>query len=493
MDVVKAVTTVFGSKYEREIKKMLPQVHRINELEPTYRKMTDFKLRDQTRRFRERLSRGASLDDLLVEAFAVVREAAQRTVGMRPFDVQLIGGIVLHNGTIAEMKTGEGKTLVAALPLYLNALSGRGCHLVTVNDYLASRDAEWMGEIYKFLGMTVGSIVHGMTDRQRQIAYRSDITYGTNHEFGFDYLRDNMKDSIEQYVHRLLPENERPEKNKLFHYCIVDEVDSVLIDEARTPLIISGPAEEAADLYLKVNEVVRALKRDVDFTVDEKAHSVTLTDQGVERVERRLRIGNLYDPRNLDWLHHVNQALRAHNLYKREVSYLVEEGKVVIVDEHTGRKLPGRRWSDGLHQAVEAKEGLKPEEENQTLATVTYQNYFRMYKKLAGMTGTAETEAEEFHKIYKLDVMVIPTNVPCVRADHDDVIYKTEEGKLQAVVEEIIDAQKRGQPTLVGTISVEKTEEISRRLRRKKINRLRLGIEDTQRRRTEALLDLTVL
>ena len=469
MDVVRAVTTVFGTKYEREMKKILPIVHKINEMEPSIQKMSDFRLRDQTRRLRERLSRGATLDDILVEAFATAREAAVRAVGMRPFDVQLIGAIILHNGTIAEMKTGEGKTLVAALPLYLNALAGRGCHLVTVNDYLAKRDAEWMGQIYRFLGMTVGNIVHGLTDRQRQQAYRSDITYGTNHEFGFDYLRDNMKDSIEQYVHRLLPENERPEKNKLFNYCIVDEVDSVLIDEARTPLIISGPAEEAADLYLKVNEVVRGLKRDVDFTVDEKAHSVNLTDQGVERVERRLRIGNLYDPRNLDWLHHVNQALRAHNLYKRDVNYLVEEGKVVIVDEHTGRKLPGRRWSDGLHQAVEAKEGLKPEEENQTLATVTYQNYFRMYKKLAGMTGTAETEAEEFHKIYKLDVMVIPTNVPCVRLDHDDVIYKTEEGKLQAVIEEIIGAQKRGQPTLVGTISVEKTEEISKRLRRKKI------------------------
>ncbi len=469
MNVTKAITSVFGTKHEREIRRMLPLVHRINQLEPTYRKMSDRKLRDQTRRFRERLGRGESLDSLLPEAFAVVREAAVRTLGMRHYDVQLIGGIALHEGKIAEMKTGEGKTLVATLPLYLNALTGLGCHLVTVNDYLAKRDAEWMGKIYRFLGMSVGVIVHGLTDSERQQAYRADITYGTNNEFGFDYLRDNMKESIEQYVHKLLPEEHRGPKNSLFHYAIVDEVDSILIDEARTPLIISGPAEEAADLYLKVNAVVRTLKRDVDYTVDLKSHTVTLTDEGVERVERKLGIDNLYDPRNLDWLHHVNQALRAHTLYKRDVHYLVENGKVIIIDEFTGRKMEGRRWSDGLHQAIEAKEGLKPEEENQTLATVTFQNYFRMYKKLAGMTGTAETEAEEFHKIYELDVMVIPTNVPCIRIDHDDVIYKTEEGKLRAVIEEIIDCHKRGQPVLVGTVAVEKTEEISRRLKKKKI------------------------
>ncbi|MCD6497662.1 MAG: preprotein translocase subunit SecA [Deltaproteobacteria bacterium] len=485
MNVVKAMTAVFGTRHEREIRRMMPTVHQINRLEPTYRKMSDFRLRDATRRFRERLARGETLDDILPEAFAAVREAAIRAIGMRPYDVQLIGAIVLHEGKIAEMRTGEGKTLVAALPLYLNALTKRGCHLVTVNDYLAKRDSEWMGRIYRFMGMSVGVIVNGMKDRERQEAYRADITYGTNNEFGFDYLRDNMKDSIEQYVHKLLPEEERGVKNSLFHYAIVDEVDSILIDEARTPLIISGPAEEAADLYMRVNEVVRNLKRDVDYTVDYKDQNASLTDQGVERVERRLGLANLYDPRNLDWLHHVNQALRAHTLYKRDVQYIVEEGKVIIIDEFTGRKMEGRRWSDGLHQAIEAKEGLKPEEENQTLATVTFQNFFRMYKKLSGMTGTAETEAEEFHKIYELDVMVIPTNVPCIRDDHDDVIYKTEEGKLAAVIEEIIDAYQRKQPVLVGTVAVEKTEELSKRLRRKKIPHEVLNAKNHER---EALI-----
>ncbi len=458
------LTALFGTKHEREMKKLQPMVDKINRAEPAARKLSDHQLRARIGELRQKLDaeasekhRKAMLDEMLVECFAITREAAIRSIGQRHYDVQLVGGVVLHQGKIAEMKTGEGKTLVATLPLVLNSLEGRGAQLVTVNDYLARRDAEWMGQIYRFLGLSVGVITHELSDRQRQKAYRSDITYGTNNEFGFDYLRDNMKDSIERYVQQEL------------HYAIVDEVDSILIDEARTPLIISGPAEQAADLYLKVNALIPSLKKDVDYSVDEKAHSAMLTDSGVEKVERRLGIGNLYDPRNLDWLHHVNTALKAHTLYKRDVSYLIEDGKVVIIDEFTGRKMEGRRWSDGLHQAVEAKENLKIEEENQTLATVTFQNYFRMYNKLAGMTGTADTEAEEFHKIYKLDVVVIPTNVPIRRVDADDVIYKSEKGKLRAIVEELRDCQERGQPTLVGTISVEKTEVISKLLKQAKI------------------------
>ena len=458
--MMKVITALFGTKHEREMKKTLPLMDQINRQEAATRKLSDHQLRARLGEFRERLDslegkkdRKAMLDEILVETFAITREAAIRSIGQRHYDVQLIGGLVLHQGKIAEMKTGEGKTLVSTLPLVLNALEGRGAHLVTVNDYLAKRDAEWMGSIYGFLGLSTGVIVHDLNDRQRQKAYRADITYGTNNEFGFDYLRDNMKESIERYVQRDL------------HYAIVDEVDSILIDEARTPLIISGPAEQAADLYLKVNAIIPSLKKDVDFTVDEKAHSAMLTDSGVEKVERRLGIGNLYDPKNLDWLHHVNTALKAHTLYKRDVNYLVEEGKVVIIDEFTGRKMEGRRWSDGLHQAVEAKENLKVEEENQTLATVTFQNYFRMYNKLAGMTGTADTEAEEFHKIYKLEVVVIPTNVPIQRSDYDDVIYKSEKGKLKSIVEELRDCHERGQPVLVGTISVEKTEVISKLLK----------------------------
>jgi preprotein translocase subunit SecA len=461
MNVVQAL---FGTKHEREMKRIQPMVDRINQLEPEVRKMSDHRLRQRINEFREQLFQEADdvkrkvlLDSLLFETFAITREAAVRAIGQRHYDVQLVGGIVLHQGKISEMKTGEGKTLVSTAPMVLNALEGRGVHLVTVNDYLAKRDAEWMGRIYNFLGLSVGVVVHDLTDRQRQKAYRSDITYGTNNEFGFDYLRDNMKESIERYVQREL------------HYAIVDEVDSILIDEARTPLIISGPAEQAADLYLKVNAIVPVLKKDIDYQVDEKAHSATLTDAGVEKVERRLGIGNLYDPRNMDWLHHVGTALKAHTLYKRDVNYLVENGKVVIIDEFTGRKLEGRRWSDGLHQAVEAKENLKIEEENQTLATVTFQNYFRMYHKLSGMTGTADTEAEELHKIYKLEVVVIPTNVPSVRSDYDDVIYKTEKGKLKAIVEEIRSCVERGQPALVGTISVEKTEVISKLLKLGKV------------------------
>jgi preprotein translocase subunit SecA len=460
---------IIGTKNSRELKKLQPRVLVINELEPLMQKKNDVELRAMTAEFRQRLDNGAPLDSLLPEAFAVCREAGRRVLNMRHFDVQLIGGMVLHKGTIAEMKTGEGKTLVATLPLYLNALTGRGTHLVTVNDYLATRDAEWMGQIYTFLGMTVGVIYHDMPDRERQRAYRSDITYGQNNEFGFDYLRDNMKESIELYVQRDL------------NYAIVDEVDSILIDEARTPLIISGPAEESADLYYKVNQVIPSLKKDVDYTVDEKAHSAMLTDTGVEHVERRLAIGNLYDPANIEWLHHVTKALSAHTLYKRDVNYLIEDGKVIIIDEFTGRKMPGRRWSDGLHQAVEAKENVVVEEENQTLATITFQNYFRMYKKLAGMTGTAETEAEEFFKIYKLEVIVVPTNQNMIRKDHDDVIYKSEKAKFKFVMDEIIDCQQRGQPALVGTVSVEKSEVIAKLLAKRGIKHSVLNAKQHQK------------
>src|SRR6516162_4444653 len=353
---------IFGTKNARELKKMQPVVARINELEPSMNAKSDTELAGMTAAFRQRIENGEKLDELLPEAFAVVREAGRRVLNMRHFDVQLMGGMALHKGKISEMKTGEGKTLVATLPLYLNALEGKGTHLVTVNDYLARRDAEWMGRIYKFLGMSTGIVVHGLTDRERQVSYRCDISYGTNSEFGFDYLRDNMKESIERYVQRDL------------HFAIVDEVDSILIDEARTPLIISGPAEESADLYYRVNSIIPSLRKDIDYTVDEKAHSSILTDNGIERVEQRLGVGNLYNPQNIEWLHHVTQALRAHTLYKRDVNYLIEDGKVIIVDEFTGRKMPGRRWSDGLHQAVEAKEGVDIEEETQTLATISYQN-----------------------------------------------------------------------------------------------------------------------
>jgi preprotein translocase subunit SecA len=451
------IKRVFGTSHEREIKRLRPRVDRINALEPAWQKLSDAELRGKTAEFKQKLDNGATLDDILEESFATVREASKRAIGLRHYDVQLIGGMVLHRGAISEMKTGEGKTLVATAPMYLNALEGRGVHLITVNDYLATRDAEWMGRIYKFLGLTVGTIVHGQSDREKQLAYRSDITYGTNNEFGFDYLRDNMKDSIERYVQREL------------HYAIVDEVDSILIDEARTPLIISGPAEDSADLYYRVNQIIPSLKKDVDFTVDEKAHSAVLTDQGVERVEKKLGLVNLYDPENIEWLHHVTQALRAHALYKRDVNYLVEEGKVLIIDEHTGRKMPGRRWSDGLHQAIEAKENVNVEEENQTLATVTFQNLFRMYHKLAGMTGTADTEAAEFHEIYKLDVVQIPTNKPMIRIDNADLIYKNERGKFRAVMSEIVERHEKGQPILVGTISVEKSEVLSSMLKKKGI------------------------
>ncbi|MBI4365913.1 MAG: preprotein translocase subunit SecA, partial [Deltaproteobacteria bacterium] len=445
---------IFGTKNERELKRIAPIVARIAEWEPRIAALSDADFRNATPRFKERLGNGEPLPQLLPEAFAVVREAAKRTIGLRHFDAQMIGGIVLHEGRIAEMKTGEGKTLVATLPVYLNALTGKGVHVITVNDYLARRDAEWMGPVYKFLGLSVGVIVHGLTDTERQWAYRADCTYGTNNEFGFDYLRDNMKYALAEYVQREL------------HYAIVDEVDSILIDEARTPLIISGPSEASTDLYYQVNHVIPFLKKEEHYTVDEKARTVVLTEAGVAMCEQRLHVENLFDPGHISLVHHVNQALRAHVLFRRDVDYVVKDGHIVIVDEFTGRLMPGRRWSDGLHQAVEAKEGVRIESENQTLATITFQNYFRMYAKLAGMTGTADTEATEFAKIYNLDVMVIPTHRPMVRRDQHDVIYKTETAKFTAVVEEIKACHAKGQPVLVGTISIEKSERLAGQLKR---------------------------
>jgi preprotein translocase subunit SecA len=426
----------------------------VNALEPAVIKMTDAQLAARTPYFREKLAQGASLEDIMAEAFAAVREAARRSVNMRPFDVQILGGLILHEGKIAEMKTGEGKTLAATMPLYLNALTGKGAHLVTVNDYLARRDAEWMGPIYRMLGMSIGIIVHGMDDEKRREAYHADITYGTNNEFGFDYLRDNMKFSLEDYVQRD------------FNYAIVDEVDSILIDEARTPLIISGASEESTDKYYRINQVIPRLRKDKDYTVEEKSRTVVLTEEGVARVETYLKVQNLFDPRSIELLHHTNQALRAHTLFRRDVDYVVKDGEVIIVDEFTGRVMPGRRYSDGLHQALEAKEKVKIERENQTLASITFQNFFRMYKKLAGMTGTADTEAAEFDKIYKLEVLVVPTNMPMIRMDHTDVIYKTEREKFEAVIEEIKEMHEAGRPVLVGTISIEKSELLSKYLTR---------------------------
>nr|HPM41310.1 preprotein translocase subunit SecA [bacterium] len=445
---------MFGTKNEREVKRIGPIVSRINELEPSITKLADADLKAKTAEFKGRIENGEALESLLPEAFAVVREAGKRVLGMRHFDVQLIGGVVLHEGKIAEMKTGEGKTLVATLPVYLNALTGKGVHVVTVNDYLARRDAAWMGELYKFMGLSVGSILHGLDDEERRRSYGSDVTYGTNNEFGFDYLRDNMKFDSSQFVQRPL------------NYSIVDEVDSILIDEARTPLIISGQAEQSTELYYIINGIIPYLKEERHYTIDEKAKSAALTEEGVAEVERRLNVKNLYDPANINILHHVNQALRAHALFERDVDYIVKDGEVVIVDEFTGRLMPGRRWSDGLHQAVEAKEGVRIENENQTLATITFQNFFRMYKKLAGMTGTADTEAAEFAKIYNLDVVVVPPNLPMVRQDMADVIYKTEEAKFNAVVEEVKELHGKGQPVLVGTISIEKSERLSKMLSR---------------------------
>ncbi len=471
------LTKIVGSRNERTLKRLRPIVETINAFEPQVAALSDEALRAKKEEFLGRLEQGATLDDILPEAFAVVREAGKRVLGMRHFDVQLIGGMVLHEGKIAEMRTGEGKTLVSTLPAYLNALSGRGVHVVTVNDYLARRDSEWMGRLHRFLGMTVGCIQHDMSDQERQEAYGADITYGTNNEFGFDYLRDNMKFSLAAMVQRG------------HNFAVVDEVDSILIDEARTPLIISGPAEESNDLYARVDKIIPKLEKgaviqggkdyehdDVgDYVVDEKARTVSLTDRGVEHCQSLLGIDNLYDPAHMETLHHVNQALKARVLFKRDVDYMIKDGQVVIVDEFTGRLMPGRRWSDGLHQAVEAKEGVKIERENQTLATITFQNYFRMYGRLSGMTGTADTEAVEFDKIYGLEVVVVPTNRPMVRIDNQDVVYRTEEEKWHGVVEEIADCQKRLQPALVGTISIEKSETLSTLLKRKGIKHVVLN------------------
>ncbi|HXZ43019.1 MAG TPA: preprotein translocase subunit SecA, partial [Terriglobales bacterium] len=491
-----AIAKVFGTKNERELKRLAPRVEEINVLEPAMQKLNDEELRAKTdefrRRIQERLSHIPSepdadpdrvkeledlrrsttnevLDEILAEAFAVVREAGRRVLNMRHFDVQLIGGMVLHQGKIAEMKTGEGKTLVATLPVYLNALSGRGVHVVTVNDYLAKRDSEWMGKLYTFLGLTVGVIVHDLDDQQRREAYAADVTYGTNNEFGFDYLRDNMKFDLRDCVQRG------------HNFAIVDEVDSILIDEARTPLIISGASEESTDKYARVNRIISKLEKgeeiDVapgepkqltgDYVVDEKHRSITVSDEGWEKVEGLLGIGNIADPENWALKHHVETAIKAHALYHRDVEYVVKEGEVIIVDEFTGRLMPGRRWSDGLHQAVEAKENVKIERENQTLATITFQNYFRMYKKLAGMTGTAETEATEFEKIYKLEVMVIPTNRLLLRIENADVVYRTEKEKYFASADEIQKFNATGQPVLVGTTSIEKSERLSDLLKKK--------------------------
>ena len=471
--VDRVVARFIGTKHERDIKRLAPKIVAINELSADYERLSDADLAAKAQQFKlevkDRIGDADpaepdykqriadALEPALVPAFALVREAGRRSLGMRHFDVQLIGGIVLHEGKIAEMKTGEGKTLVATLPAYLNALAGRGVHIVTVNDYLARRDAEWMGPIYHALGLTVGVIVHDLDDAQRRMAYAADVTYGTNNEFGFDYLRDNMKYDLAECTQRG------------HQFAIVDEVDSILIDEARTPLIISGPAEESTDKYYRIDKIIPKLIQEIDYALDEKHRTATLTEEGVSKIERLLGLGNLYDPAHMETIHHVYQGLRAHTLYKRDVDYVVKNNEVVIVDEFTGREMPGRRWSDGLHQAVEAKESVKIERENQTLATITFQNYFRMYKKLSGMTGTAETEAAEFHKIYKLDVVAIPTNRELRRHEYPDVVYRTKGEKYEAVVNGMIledgshangirQLHESGQPVLMGTISIENSE-----------------------------------
>src|SRR6185295_14493205 len=477
--------SIFGSANDRYVRGLGKYVDAVNSFEGSVQALPDDELRGQTERFRERLASGEKLESLLPEAFATVREAAIRTLGQRHYDVQLIGGIALHRGEIAEMKTGEGKTLVATLPVYLNALAGKGVHVGTVNAYLARRDAEWMGRLYKFLGLSVGVILHGLDDRERQEAYNADVTYGQNNEFGFDYLRDNMKFSLEDYVHRTYPERVTDKQgkptDKLFNFAIVDEVDSILIDEARTPLIISGPAEESTEKYYVIDRVIPRLQKEADFTVDEKTRNAIMTEEGIAKVEKALGVSNLYDPNEIDTLHHVNQALRAHAIYKRDVDYVVKDGEVLIVDEFTGRLMPGRRWSDGLHQAVEAKEGVKIERENQTLATVTFQNYFRMYSKLSGMTGTADTEATEFHQIYGLEVLVVPTHRQMIRNDLADVVYKTEREKFDAVIEDIRERNERGQPILVGTISIEKSEHVSALLKKEGIKHHVLNAKQHER------------
>ncbi|MBS1985480.1 MAG: preprotein translocase subunit SecA [Bdellovibrionales bacterium] len=449
-----ALKKMLGTKNDREIKKLLPLVQQINGLEPQIRRLTDAALQAKTGELKQKLANGAKLDDILVEAFAVCREAGARVLGMRHFDVQLIGGMALHKGMIAEMKTGEGKTLVATLASYLNALAGKGVHVITVNDYLAKRDSEWMGRIHRFLNLNVGCILNSMGDTERKEQYAADVTYGTNNEFGFDYLRDNMKPNLELYVQR------DP------FFAIVDEVDSILIDEARTPLIISGPSEDSTDLYYTADRAVRGIKKDLDYTLDEKHRSVTLTEDGVHKLEGLLGIANLYGPENIDLVHHVHASLKAHSVFKKDVDYVSRDGKIIIVDEFTGRLMPGRRWSDGLHQAVEAKEGVKIEAENQTLATITLQNYFRMYEKLSGMTGTADTEAAEFKKIYDLDVLIIPTNRPMIRNDANDLVYRNEAGKYRAVIKDIEEKHKMGRPVLVGTVNIAKSERVAKLLSR---------------------------
>jgi preprotein translocase subunit SecA len=457
------IRKLFGTDNDRVLKKLQPLVAAVNALEPRIKELSDAALLAKTAEFKEKLAQGASVDDLLFEAFAVVREVSRRTTGMRHFDVQVLGGAVLHQGKIAEMKTGEGKTLVATLPAYLNALEGKGVHIVTVNDYLAKRDTEWMGPIFKFLGLTVGTIQHEMNDAERYTAYRADITYGTNNEFGFDYLRDNMKFRLADLAQRD------------FHYAIVDEVDSILVDEARTPLIISGPTQESTQLYTRVDNLVRRLRKEKHFQVDEKSRTVSITEDGVAEAEKFLGVTNLYDLAHMDLVHAVNTALKAHYLFKRDVDYMIKDGKVVIVDEFTGRLMPGRRYSDGLHQALEAKERVRVEEEYQTLASVTFQNYFRMYRKLAGMTGTAATEATEFRTIYGLSVVEVPTNKPLIRHEYPDVIYRTKGEKWEAVAEEIIENYEKGRPVLVGTISIEKSEHLSTLLRKKNIKHVVLN------------------
>ncbi|MCX8132265.1 MAG: preprotein translocase subunit SecA [Clostridia bacterium] len=466
----KIIEKIIGSYSDRELKRITPVIDQIESLEPNIKELSDEKLKAKTQEFKKRLAEGETLNEILPEAFAVVREASRRVLGMRHFRVQLIGGMVLHQGRISEMKTGEGKTLVATLPVYLNALEGKGVHVVTVNDYLARRDSEWMGKIYNFLGLSVGLIVHDMDNEERRAAYNCDITYGTNNEFGFDYLRDNMVIYKEEMVQRDL------------HYAIVDEVDSILVDEARTPLIISGAGDKSTDMYKRANSFASRLKAKVytqsddkkhdddleeDYIVDEKAHTATLTAKGVAKAEQYFGIGNLSDPENMTILHHVNQAIRAHGLMKKDREYVVKDGEIIIVDEFTGRLMYGRRYSDGLHQAIEAKEGVKVERESKTLATITFQNYFRMYKKLSGMTGTAQTEEQEFQTIYKLDVIVIPTNMPMVRKDHPDCVYKNEMGKFNAVINEVVECNKKGQPVLIGTISIEKSELLSTMLKKR--------------------------
>ena len=460
---------IFGSQNERELKRMQPIVEQVSQLEKKIKPLSNEDLRAKTQGFKDSLEAGQTLEDLLPEAFAVVREVSWRTIGLRHYDVQILGGIVLHRGKISEMKTGEGKTLVSTLPVYLNALAGEGVHLVTVNDYLARRDAEWMGPIYRFLGLTVGAIQHDMPDAERHAAYQADVTYGTNNEFGFDFLRDNMKYATQDCVQRE------------HRYAIVDEVDSILIDEARTPLIISGPSEESTDKYYKIDKIIPRLTRDEDYQVDEKARSVVLLEAGIEKAEKALGITNLYDPKNMELVHHIQQGLKAHTLFRRDVDYMVKDGQVVIVDEFTGRLMPGRRYSDGLHQALEAKEGVKIERENQTLATITFQNYFRMYDKLAGMTGTAETEEAEFGKIYELDVLVVPTNQPLIRTEYPDVIYRTEREKFKAIADEIQEMNELGRPVLVGTTSIDKSERLSSALKRRGIKHVVLNAKYHQR------------